>query len=68
MPAYASVPIIAMTAYALLEDRDRWLEVGFDGYISKPCTTKELLDIIELMLETGIRKRLPTFPVNSARA
>jgi PAS domain S-box-containing protein len=68
MPAYASVPIIAMTAYALLEDRDRFLEVGFDGYISKPFTTKELLDIIEQMLETGIRKRLPTFPVNSARA
>jgi PAS domain S-box-containing protein len=43
----AHVPIIAMTAYAMTGDRERCLEAGLDGYISKPIRARELLDAVE---------------------
>jgi CheY-like chemotaxis protein len=45
------VPIIAMTAHALKEDRERCLSVGMDEYISKPIRTEELFHLIESVTE-----------------
>ena len=36
------VPIVAMTAHAMKEDRQRCLEAGMDGYISKPVRARHL--------------------------
>jgi CheY-like chemotaxis protein len=44
MPTYRTTPIIAATAYALPGDRDRFLEMGFSAYLSKPFTADELLE------------------------
>src|SRR5262249_13036563 len=41
------VPIVAMTAHAMKGDRERCLEVGMDGYISKPLQPSELFEAVE---------------------
>lgn len=40
------IPIIAMTAYATIGDRNRCLEAGMDSYISKPVRPGEIVEII----------------------
>ncbi len=48
------IPIIALTANALLGDRERFLAQGFDGYISKPVDIKHLSDeIIRVISESN---------------
>ena len=42
-PATRRIPIIALTAHALPSDRDRALEAGCDGYISKPAEPRAIL-------------------------
>lgn len=44
---YEDVPIIALTAYALPGDKERFVKTGFDGYLSKPFTREQLLDTVE---------------------
>jgi two-component system sensor histidine kinase/response regulator len=44
------VPIIAMTAHARSEDKERYLEGGMDGYVSKPLSAEALLSVIEKVL------------------
>lgn len=41
------VPILALTAHAMRGDRDRFLDAGCDGYISKPIDVKTFLSAIE---------------------
>jgi len=41
------VPVIAMTAYAMSGDKERFLENGMDGYVSKPFELEDLLWTIE---------------------
>jgi two-component system cell cycle response regulator DivK len=45
------IPIIALTANAMHGDRDRFLDAGCDGYLAKPVTKNELLNIIGYFLE-----------------
>ncbi len=46
-PEYKNIPFIAQTAYAMAGDKSRFLEAGFDDYISKPIIKNELLTLIE---------------------
>ncbi len=41
------VPIIAMTAYAMNGDREKLLDKGVDGYVSKPFSVKTLMEVIK---------------------
>jgi CheY-like chemotaxis protein len=48
--ATAPTPIIAMTANAMKGDKERCLEAGMDGYVSKPVKRKLLFAEIERVL------------------
>jgi len=41
------VPIVAVTAYALEEDRQKCLEAGMDDYLAKPISVDDLLQVIQ---------------------
>lgn len=49
-PQMAGIPILALTAHAMRGDRDRFLEAGCDGYISKPIDVKTFLTSIQQYL------------------
>jgi CheY-like chemotaxis protein len=46
-------PIVAMTAHAMKGDRERCLEAGMDGYVSKPVQSKVLYETIEAIMTPG---------------
>jgi signal transduction histidine kinase/CheY-like chemotaxis protein/HAMP domain-containing protein len=50
MPQFAALPIIAVTARAMLSDRHKSLAAGASDYVTKPVDTEELLDCIERWL------------------
>jgi two-component system, cell cycle response regulator DivK len=52
-PDLKSVPIIAVTSYALAGDEDKALAAGCDGYVSKPYSPRELLAKVRAYLALG---------------
>lgn len=46
IPGYENVPIIALTGYTLFGDRERLIEGGCTGYLSKPFTKSEILKVL----------------------
>jgi len=47
IPGYKEIPIIALTAYAMVGDEDKFLEAGCSHYLSKPFKNKDLLKILK---------------------
>jgi CheY-like chemotaxis protein len=49
-PALATVPIVALTAYALDNERGQALADGFDAFLAKPCLPEDLGKAVERLL------------------
>ncbi|MBY8961613.1 response regulator [Flavobacterium sp. D11R37] len=49
IPARKNTPVIAVTAQAMVGDREKCLEAGADGYISKPIDVDKLLEILSAL-------------------
>jgi CheY-like chemotaxis protein len=47
------MPIIALTARAMTEDKQEFLDAGMDGYVAKPIDRQKLFDEIEKLLTKG---------------
>jgi CheY-like chemotaxis protein len=42
-PLTRNIPVIALTSYAMTDDREKFLSNGFSDYIAKPISIDELL-------------------------
>ncbi|HEU0292327.1 MAG TPA: response regulator [Anaerolineales bacterium] len=49
-PALREIPLIAVTALAMMGDRDKVLRAGFDGYIAKPIAPENFVSQVETFL------------------
>ncbi|MFO7801720.1 MAG: response regulator [Desulfovermiculus sp.] len=47
----ARIPILAMTAHAMKEDREKCLQAGMDDYISKPIKPEKLAELLQKYLQ-----------------
>lgn len=45
-PIYAKTPIVALTAYAMTNDKEEFLNLGFSHYLSKPFAQEQIINLI----------------------
>lgn len=58
-PSLRKIPLVAVTALAMMGDRDKVLQAGFNGYLAKPITPETFIAQVEAFLppeqRTGVR-------------
>jgi two-component system sensor histidine kinase/response regulator len=54
-PRYADLPIIAMTAHATMEERQKCLDAGMNGHVSKPIDPAALFETVERFAAARVR-------------
>jgi two-component system, cell cycle response regulator len=58
-PALRGVPLVAVTALAMVGDRERVLAAGFDGYLAKPINPETFIPQMEAYLPARYRATAP---------
>jgi CheY-like chemotaxis protein len=59
------IPIIAMTAHAMIGDRERCLDAGMDEYVAKPVNYKDLHGVMERLLQSREEEKTPVFSTDT---
>lgn len=54
-PALRAIPVIAVTALAMVGDREKLLDAGFDGYIGKPIEPETFVGQVEKFMRDDLR-------------
>jgi two-component system, cell cycle response regulator DivK len=54
-PATNGIPVVAVTAFAMKDDRARFVAAGFDGYLEKPISVREFPGQVAEMLNQSAR-------------
>jgi len=60
-PAMRDVPLVAVTAYAMVGDREKLLGTGFDGYLAKPINPQTFVDEMAPYLHTNQAEVMQSF-------
>src|SRR5216117_267967 len=66
--ALGAIPLVAVTAFAMVGDRDKVLASGFDGYLSKPIDPETFIAHVEAFLRPEQRSSRPALPGSAAAA
>jgi two-component system cell cycle response regulator len=56
-PALQHIPMVAVTAYAMVGDRDKVLSAGFDGYFAKPIAPETFVQQVENFMKPEFKSR-----------
>lgn len=54
-----TLPIIALTAHVMVEDRSRCFEAGMNDYVAKPLDVKKLFHVLAKWMDLGGKRRAP---------
>ena len=59
-PSTRAIPIVALTAHALADDRKRAMEVGFDSYLAKPVEPNAVIAEVRRLIGSAGGTRRPS--------
>ncbi|MFA5353767.1 MAG: response regulator [Thermodesulfovibrionales bacterium] len=54
-PVTAGIKVLALTSYAMKGEKERYMEAGFDDYMTKPIDTRQLADIVRRHLNDAMK-------------
>jgi CheY-like chemotaxis protein len=65
-PCLATMPVLAITAYAMQGDREKIMQSGFNGYLSKPVDARSLAEELKRLLSRRDDRNAPPNETNES--
>jgi CheY-like chemotaxis protein len=57
-PAWQAIPVVALSAHAMEGDKERVLDAGFDGYVTKPIHVRTLIADLRRTMDEAAQRRI----------